>query len=218
MIGKTVKSNSPELILFMYPGFTLRNTIVGHTNRLLYNGPMRNNLLQTLRNHSDHYISVTGKPDIIFDSREAIIQFIASRSKRRVGKQMMKSLESLSDTEFINFAKSFWVLGRYPTLPKVQESVFDYYQSFLMTKEELIRRFFMLLDSHPFSFVEAVTVTLFQKVMTLDDIHISATYQSVLERLSSRLRGRVDSQMFSYMEVKNRGPLDLLLLIIGLVS
>lgn len=164
LINKLVKASSAAdgidnrgIISFMYPGFVKREEIFYDQDKdVLFFGKSKQGLRQELEQGTRNFIAVvsTGLYDIDFTNRETIVKVLYSKWDKTPTEETLKLLYDMTDHDFWDFFKKFWILGSSKT-EKENMSMMPLFKNLGKQRYDILKFYFELRevysDSHIFS-------------------------------------------------------------------
>jgi len=190
--------------------------------QIIFKGKNRVNLKQEISKLTDNYISLVGVPDIDLYDKNNLIELVQSKwaNKSKLKQSQLKVLESLSEEDYYNCIKIYWITGEWPKFieNKSEYSVYKLFDA-LATKDNksLMTVYFSLLEEYPFYVIEASVLKMIQRAKNPIEQEVKKGYKSILKSFESKVVSNINNAINSYIgRIKMREDLRFLLFIMDL--
>lgn len=217
MVGKTVNA-SLDVIQFLYPDYQVKSFVsfLDKDTKVIYNGNQFNGLISYLEKNTKSYINTIGSPDLDLTSSKALINYIFNKKGKSLDSSVQLFLETLSDKDLWYFLKVFYITGKYPyNISDDRVSLFSLFKTLTLPTTEAISTYISVVNSYPFSVVEASFLTFLSKVSHLQVDGVSPMYSKLIKQTHNKIHSRIKASVLFYANTEHTS-LDLLNLIITL--
>lgn len=203
--NKTVKAKE-GLIEFMFPQYKVAEEITPllYGEQIIFRGKNKANLKQEIGKLTDDFISLVGVPDIDLQDKNNLLELVQSKwgNKSKLKQSQIKILESLSEDDFYDFIKIYWVTGEWPKFieNKSEYSVYKLFDA-LATKDNrmLMTIYFSLLKEYPFYVIEASVLKMIQRSKNPIEQDVKKGYKSILKSFESKVNSNINNAINSYI-------------------
>lgn len=204
LIGKTVKVNDPDDLLFFYPTFEKRTHLVftDVDKNILYVGKMKSNLLRNLQVGTKAFINTAGMHDYDFTDREFLLKFVFSKWNKEPPKYLAQTHDSFDDDEFMYCCKVYWVCGRWPYRVDEGVTLFDLFKGSVDSVKDMLKVFFELQTRYPFYVIESSFITFINRSMSIEDQNVSPAYLRLLKTFNSKSSSKIKPAILEYAQSK----------------
>jgi len=189
LIGKTVSISNKGLLEFFYPSFEKKDKLFfDKETRVIYVGEPKPNIIRFLTLNTKEFINTVGISDIDLDERENMVKFVYEKHNKTVKDNTKEILLNMSELDFINYVKKYWV-GGYSELDDDKKfTIFDLYKALNDTNSKAVYVYFSLREYLEFGTVKNSLVTFFEKVRDINDISANPYYMRILQDFNSKKR------------------------------
>lgn len=161
MNGKVVRIKDSSLLSFLYPDYKMRTelSLSDYNQKIIYLGKPVKDLKLYLKRITPNFISLVGKPDIDVYDNLALLKWAYQHKGKDESRIKQEELEMLSDEEFFDKFKLFWVLGVWPTVQQDEVNLYTLFSNFSGNLKELIITAFQLQEKVPYRILESSLLT-----------------------------------------------------------
>jgi hypothetical protein len=199
LVGKTVKISNMGLLEFFYPRFRVKDHLFFDANNsVIYVGESRPDLLEYLGRGTKEFINTVGISDIDLDVRDRMLDFVYEKHNKVPKSDVVDSLKNVTDRDFEQYIKKYWVSG-YSTLDDDCEySIFDLYKAMGNSNRESLKIFYELRKSYEAKILKRSVETFLEKVVDVDTVNVSNYYLKILKEFNKRYRSKLKSVLYQY--------------------
>lgn len=199
MIGKTVKC-SKELVCFFYPEFKVLEdvTFLNSEDSVIYVGKFRHNLTGYLKANTKQYISLVGRPEVDYTSRENLVKFVYAKWNRQPPQKLMDMLFEQSDEDFYTCCKKYWVCGHWPYDIDDSATLYTLFSSMNESVKDNLFMLFKMIDKYGAKVVESSILTFLARAIDVDAQEVSAQYKKVLKTFYQRSGNKIRPAVAQY--------------------
>lgn len=203
LINKTVNITNKELISFFYPNFQVKDSVFFDSkNDVIYVGKSKPKLKVFLENNTNSFINTVGVADIDLDVQDVLLDFVYNKFNKVPKDHVREMLKSLSDTEFQNYIKRYWICGISPLDKELDYAMFDLFKAMSNTGKDSLKVFLYLRDYFDVPIIIRSVETFLEKAVDIDKISASGWYLKVLTAFNDRYRARLKAVLLQYYMLK----------------
>lgn len=216
LIGKTVSIKNKGLLNVFYPDFVIKDKLFfDQDNSIIYVGPIRKDLISYLDNGTKAFINTAGQYDLDLDNREVLAKFVYSRWGKEVKTEIQEYLNNLDETDFFNYIKAYWVVGK-SKIEKAEVTIFDLYKTVGKSRKEALTVLLNLLDVYNVSMIESSLLTFIEKAVTYKDVSASPHYLRMLKEFDERCHSKLSGLLDAYRQMQDTKEMKLMWLVMNL--
>jgi hypothetical protein len=135
--------------------------------------------------------------DYDFDNRMILTDYVYGKWNKKVKSEVLDTLDGLSDEDFRNYVKTYWVIGK-SVLDECDCSIFDLYKNWGRSRSDLLRAYFKLLGVYTPDMLESSLLTFLEKSVDFENISASGYYMKLLKEFRDRNLNKIKSVLFRY--------------------
>lgn len=177
LIGKSVRTvdsssgvDVTDIVSYMYPDFEKRNEILfDKDNKIIYTGKYYAGVKKDLEEGTKDFIEICniGIQDIDLTDRDIMINILYSKFGKEPREEVKETLNSLSDVDFSNYFKKFWVSGR-SKLESSEYSLFDLYNTLGGQRHDILKCYFQLSETYSDTYIFSGVLSFIEKALNPD--------------------------------------------------
>lgn len=172
------------LLPFMFPNYEQKDRIFyDKDNLILYTGKYSSGIRKELEEGTKGFVAIcnVGMYDYDITDRETLLHVVYSKWDREPKENVYKFVENLSDDDFYDFIKKFWILGK----SKVEFSkrfIFNLYKTLGKQRYDILKCYFDLREEFKDSMIFSSVLSFIDKSLDIDSISSSnGNYLTMLE-------------------------------------
>lgn len=199
MVGKIIRIKDPGLIKFFYPNFFIRSEITypDRDCNVIYNGPMRRNLISYLESNTKSFISTTGSPDLDFENREELLKWIFKKKGKDLTPKIVEGALSVEDNYFLESIKLFWILEKWRKNSSQSDiTLYDLFSKSVEPLKDLLVVYFNLLEVYPAPVIESSFITFLSRVKNIEEQSVKPGYMKLLKSANTRYGIKIKSSIY----------------------
>lgn len=180
MINKIVRvrdlSNGIDnsgIISFMYPDFIVKDGIFfDYEHSIIFTGKYKQGLKDELEHGTKEFIALcdSGIPDIDFTQRDIQLQILYGRSKRKVSENTKEVVSNLSEREFWDYFKKYWVTGKSSLDDENNISMFELYKVLGKQKHDIMEVYVKLREVYSDNTIFSSVLSFIEKAQNPDRV------------------------------------------------
>lgn len=198
-VGKFVKTvdgdiDTTGVLSFIYPNFIIRDEVYYDNDYdVLYTGKIYNGLRKELESNTKNYICVCnfGMYDIDFTSRKCALDLLTEKWNKPFKEHTVDLLEGLSEHDFWDYFKNFWVVGK----SKIDESdisLWDLYKVLGKQRHDILEVYFNLKKFYSNSFIFTGLLSFIEKSLNIEDVSTqNGRYLKMLQDFNKEYSNKV---------------------------
>lgn len=182
------------IISFMYPSFISKSEIFfDYENNIIFTGKNRTGLRQELEHGTKSFIALVsnGMFDIDFTNRETAIKVLYSKWDKEPTDDTRKILESMTENDFWDYFKKFWILGTSKSENK-GVTIYDLYKVLGKQKFDILKVYFRLREVYEDSTIFSAVLSFIEKALNPDQVSSqNGLYIKMLREFSESYKGQM---------------------------
>lgn len=142
ILNKLISIEDTSLISFMYPNMIIKDDIFfDYENDVIYVGKFYRKLKEDLGHGTKSYVGIvnTGIFEVDFNNRENRIRALYTKWNKEPSDKVMDVLLNMSEDDFIEYFKKYWILGSHKIESAGDLSPYDLYKVFGKSKHEILK-------------------------------------------------------------------------------
>jgi hypothetical protein len=180
LIGKTVSTSNISLIEYLYPNYQVKESLFfDKDSDVIYVGKMRKDLLEYLREGTSTFINTVGVCDVDLDNRESMLNLVYEKHGKEISEKIKEVIMSLNDKDFVNYVKSYWVLGKSTYENNTEVTIYDLYKN-MVSFNQSVKVFHKLRETYPNEVLLSSIESFIERLVNIKDISVSARYTTLL--------------------------------------
>lgn len=178
------------ILEFMYPQYIKKeNVFCDYRNDIIYVGQYCPNLREILSKGTHSFIGVcnNGIPDVDLTNREQAVHVLFSKFNKNPSERISVVLNSISDKDFWDFFKRYWVLGKSRIEDIKNLSLWDLFLCLGKQRRDIFQVYYKLRDIYPDSYVFSGVLSFVEKSCRLEEISVkNGLYLKLLKEFHYR--------------------------------
>ena len=159
------------IVSFMYPSFLVKDEIFfDYENDVIFTGKYKSGLKAELAHGTRNFIAFGSiAPDVDFTNKETIIKVLYSKWNKEPSETVANALESMSDQEFWDYFKKFWILGK-SKLEDKKVSLYNLYSVLGKQRHDILKTYFELREVYSDSTIFSGVLSFIEKSLNPDQV------------------------------------------------
>lgn len=216
MVGKIVKVvdgsvNTLGLVQFMYPDYIpVEELRFNYEDNVLYLGKYSSDLKERLDHGTKSFIAVSsvGLQDIDFTSRDTQLKVLFSKWNRRIPKTVQNAVESMTDEEFYDFFKRYWVIGK-SKFDSSDVTLWDLYKVLGKNRSDIFKVYYSLMENFSDVYIMSGVLSFIEKSMNVDMVSSSSgKYLMLLNDFNKSFGGSIRKILYKVYKMKVKSDED----------
>lgn len=198
IIGQTVNIKDKSLLQVFYPTFQIKETVLfDNDNDVIYIGPPKKDTVEFLKNNTRRFINTVGKYDLDLDIKEILTRFVYEKWKKEPKDEVLEVLNNMTDEDFYNYIKTYWVLGK-SSIDSNSVTIYDLYKVFGKSRTDAVKTYFTLLEYYSPQVIESSLITFIDKVVNYNDVYASGHYMKLLKDFRDKHLNKIKPVLNKY--------------------
>ena len=160
------------IVPFMYPDFIVKDEIFfDYENKIIYTGAYSSSLKQELEHGTKEFIAISNKgmSDIDLSDRDTAISVLYNKWSRKISDNTREVLNSMSNKEFWNYFKKYWVVGK-SQIDDKSKTLYSLYQVLGKQRSDILKTYFELREVYSDSTIFSSVLSFIEKALNPDTV------------------------------------------------
>lgn len=184
------------VISLMYPSFLVKDDIFfDYENDVIYTGKYKAGIREELAHGTRNFIAFGNvNPDIDFTDRETIVKVLYNKWDKCPSEQVLGLLvDNMSEQEFWDYFKKFWILGK-SNIDDKDASIFELYKVLGKQRNDILKTYFKLREVYSDNMIFMSTLSFLEKALEPSKAESnSGWYQSIVKEFGNAYRDKIYS-------------------------
>ena len=172
------------LLPFFFPNYEQKDSIFyDKDNYVLYTGKYSSGLKKMLSDGTKGFVAVCniGMFDYDITDRDTVLRVVYSKWDKEPRESVYRFMESLSDEDFYDFIKKFWITGK-SKVDLSNKSVFSLYKTLGKQRHDILKCYFDLREDYTDNMIFSSILSFIEKSLNPDIVSsTNGTYLSLLD-------------------------------------
>lgn len=171
VVNNIVKISDIELLQYFYPNFLVKETLFfDNENNIIYKGNMKPNIKEYLKRNTKNFISLVGIPERDLDNKDSLLDFVYEKHNKVPKDKVREIIKNMSDLEFKNYIKSYWVSGSSILDKDCDVNIFDLYKAMVVSPQEAMKVYTKMIGFYNSRVILRSLETFIEKAVDVENV------------------------------------------------